>query len=401
MVLELLKTSPIVLDAQQRQKVYRDSKTVAAKLTDENPVLCFCPAKLAEQANLFIDNFPGQVAYAVKANSDQKVLKVLARSGVRAFDVASITEMETVARTCRGSKIHYHNPVKSRREIATAWHMFGCRRYAADSTEEIAKLAQTIGLTSGAEIAIRFRLPSQRTSAHDFSSKFGVGEDNAAELIKYAVSHGFVPVLTFHPGSQCTEPLAWSPHIEAAGRIAQAAGITLTRLNVGGGFPARYSASCGPALTTYFQNIRDSVLLVFGQDAPKLECEPGRSIAAPAFSLLTTVKLVRQHSDDLFLNDGIYGSLLEVTQAPDLLPFYRVLRNGEVVIPSQWRAFTVFGPTCDPLDVLPSKLNLPADIRESDVIEFAGVGAYGMTMATRFNGYGLASEVTVADSFAG
>jgi len=50
---------------------------------------------------------------------------------------------------------------------------------------------------------------------------------------------------------------------------------------------------------------------------------------------------------------------------------------------------------------LPSKLNLPADIRESDVIEFAGMGAYGMAMATRFNGYGLASQVTVADIFTG
>lgn len=401
MVLEQLKTPRIGLDTPLRQKVYRDSRTVAANLAGENPVLCFCPVKLAEQTNLFIDNFPGEVAYAIKANSDERTLKVLAESGVSTFDVASIVEMETVARTCRGSTIHYHNPVKSRSEIATAWHTFGCRRYAVDSIEEIAKLAQTIGLAAGAEIAIRFRLSSQRASAHDFSSKFGASEDNAAELVKYAVLHGFVPVLTFHPGSQCTNPQAWNRHIEAAGRISDVAGINLTRLNVGGGFPARYSASCGPALTAYFQNIRDSVLSVFGHNAPVLECEPGRSIAAPAYSLLTTVKLVRENSHDLFLNDGIYGGLLEVTQAPNLLPFYRVLRNGEVVVPSQWRSYTVFGPTCDPLDVLPSKLNLPADIRESDVIEFAGMGAYGMAMATRFNGYGLASQVTVADIFTG
>ncbi len=382
-----------------RQGIFPNSRKVAADLIDENPVLCFCPTKLSDRARLFIDSFPGQVAYAVKANPDETVLRLLAKSGIATFDVASIAEMETVTRTCPGSKIHYHNPVKSRGEIATAWHTFGCRRYAADSIEEISKIRHTIGSTAGTEIAIRFRLPSRGSSVHDFTSKFGADEYQASELISYSVLHGFKPVLTFHPGSQCTDPHAWKRHIEAAGRIAGRAQTRLTRLNVGGGFPARYSASCGPALSTYFEHIRSSVSSVFGDHPPILECEPGRSIAAPAFSLLTTVKLVRGWSDDLFINDGIYGGLLEVAQAPDLLPFYRILRKDRIVDSKKCRAFTVYGPTCDPLDVLPTKLDLPVDIQESDIIEFAGVGAYGTAMATRFNGYGLVSQVTVADSF--
>ena len=207
--------------------------------------------------------------------------------------------------------------------------------------------------------------------------------------------------MTFHPGSQCTDPAAWNRHIEAAGRISKSAGIKLTRLNVGGGFPARYGASRGPALASYFETIRNSVSDVFGSTAPVLECEPGRSIVAAAFSLLTSVKLVRDSSCDLFLNDGIYGGLLEVAQASELLPFYRVLRDGEVVAPLQRRDFTVFGPTCDPLDVLPVPLSLPADIRESDVIEFGGIGAYCMATSTRFNGYGSAHQVTVSDAYTG
>jgi len=110
---------------------------------------------------------------------------------------------------------------------------------------------------------------------------------------------------------------------------------------------------------------------------------------------------VRDSSCDLFLNDGIYGGLLEVAQASELLPFYRVLRDGEVVAPLQRRDFTVFGPTCDPLDVLPVPLSLPADIRESDVIEFGGIGAYCMATSTRFNGYGSAHQVTVSDAYTG
>ncbi|WP_108883690.1 ornithine decarboxylase [Anderseniella sp. Alg231-50] len=396
-----LQTSRIRPSVAAPAKFYRDSLDAAANLDCEAPVLCFSPATLTARANLFIQGFPGEVAYAVKANPCPQVMQVLARAGIGVFDVASTMEMETIARSCPGAKLHYHNPVKSRGEIATAWHAFGCRRFAADSHEEITKISQTIGPAGGAEIAIRFCLSSHGASAHDFSGKFGVDEKTAAGLMKHAAQCGFSPLLTFHPGSQCTDPQVWCSHIEAAGRIARDAGIVLTRLNVGGGFPARYSASAGPDLATYFQTIQHSVSSVFGNNRPELECEPGRSIAAPAFSLLTSVKLVRERTGDLFLNDGIYGGLLEVTQVPDLLPFYRVLRNGQVVVATDQRSFAVFGPTCDPLDVLPVTLTLPSDIRESDIIEFAGIGAYGMATATSFNGYGSVSQVTVETAYTG
>ncbi len=396
-----LKTSSIRSAAPAFDEIFRDSAEAAASLDCEAPVLCFSPAKLAARANQFIDGFPGEVGYAVKANPCAKVITVLAQAGVGVFDVASTMEMKAVARICPTAKLHYHNPVKSRSEIATAWHAFGCRRFAADSHEELAKIAQSVGSASGTEIAIRFCLPSQDASAHDFSSKFGADETVAAELIRQAVEFGFAPLLTFHPGSQCTDPKAWIRHIEAAGRIANTAGIALARLNVGGGFPACYTGSAGPDLVTYFDTIADCVSAVFGDHPPALECEPGRSIAAPAFSLLTCVKLVRARSADLFLNDGIYGGLLEATQVSDLLPFYRVLRDGQVVTATDQRAFTVFGPTCDPLDVLPVPLLLPSDVRESDVIEFAGIGAYGMATATSFNGYGSVSQVTVKNAYTG
>ncbi len=396
-----LKTAGIRHAAQPDEHAFCDSKQVAAKLDCDAPILCFSPGALTERAQQFINGFSGEVAYAVKANPCPQVIEVLVQAGVRVFDVASTREMETVGRLCPDATLHYHNPVKSRSEIATAWHGYGCRRFAADCRDEIDKIAETVGSATGTEMAIRFRLPSHDASAHDFSSKFGTDEENAADLMKYAAQCGFSPLLTFHPGSQCTDPAAWARHIEAAGRIARCAGINLTRLNVGGGFPSSYSHSSGPALAAYFRAIADSVTSVFGDKSPILECEPGRSIAAPAFSLLTSVKLVRRHTADLFLNDGIYGGLLEVTQVNDLLPFYRVLRDGQPVAAADKHDFTVFGPTCDPLDVLPVPLHLPADIREFDIIEFAGVGAYGTATATSFNGYGSVSQVTVERAYTG
>jgi ornithine decarboxylase len=378
-----------------------NSLDVAAMPAQERPVFCISPSALQAQAKLFLDGFPGEVAYAVKANPSDEVIKALHAGGIEVFDVASTVEMATVTRLCGKVELHYHNPVKSLAEIATAWHTFGVRRFAADCREEISKIAQVAGHASGAEVAIRFRLPSLKASVHDFSSKFGVNPAEAVDLVRFAVLNGFVPVLTFHPGSQCTDPQGWVRHIEAAASIACDAGITLTKLNVGGGFPSRYAASRAPRMDMIFNAIRDAATAAFGSDVPALECEPGRALCAPGVSLHTRVKLVRRSTGDVFLNDGIYGGLMEVSQAPDLMPFYRVIRDGHVLELAGGSELTVFGPTCDPLDVLPHKLQLPADVREDDVIEFAGIGAYGMATSTRFNGYGEADLIEVGEVFNG
>jgi ornithine decarboxylase len=389
--------TPIATPAADSQltRHYATSLDVAGAQGIERPVFCISQTSLKAQAAAFLHGFPGEVSYAVKANSSDDVITALHDAGIEVFDVASTVEMSAVRRLCGEVNFHYHNPVKSRAEIATAWHTFGCRRFAADCDEEIAKIAQIAGADSGAQVAIRFRLMSAGDSVHDFTSKFGVDEAEAARLMRVAAGYGFVPVLTFHPGSQCTEPEAWARHIEAAARIARAAGIRLSRLNVGGGFPARYAGSRGPALAAFFEAIKAASLAAFGDAPPALECEPGRALCAGSMSLLTRVKLVRRQTGDVFLNDGLYGGLMEVCQAPSLMPFYRVIRDGRVVETGA-AEYTVYGPTCDPLDVLPGKLRLPADIREDDVIEFGGVGAYGTATATRFNGYG-AFDIAVTD----
>ena len=111
-------------------------------------------------------------------------------------------------------------------------------------------------------------------------------------------------------------------------------------------------------------------------------------------SLLTRVKLVCSDGDDIFINDGVYGGLMEYMQAPDLRPPFRVLRDGKE-IEGHAKSWKVFGPTCDPLDVLPHRLDLFEAIAEGDYIEFGTVGAYGLATATRFNGYGAHKIVAV------
>ena len=380
-----------------------DAMAVARHLQPEEPVFCFSADALRAKLRLFQDGFPGLVSYAVKSNPSREVIATLADAGLSHWDVASVQEMALVRSISPHAVFHYHNPVKSRREIIDAYQTHGCRRFAVDCREELQKIAEVAGNDRSVEIAVRFVLPRERTSsAHDFSTKFGAPEHIAVELLQDAQARGFVPVLTFHPGSQSRDPQVYVRHLEAAARIAKASGVAVGKINVGGGFPARYPHSTpAMALDGFFSTIDQATRRCFsGSTLPRLECEPGRGLVADCMSLLTRIKLVCSDGDDIFINDGVYGGLMEFMQVPELQPPYRVIRDGAVV-QGPTKPWKVFGPTCDPLDVLPSRLDLPANLLDGDFIEFGTLGAYGIATSTRFNGYGSHAVAPVRAVFNG
>lgn len=380
---------------------FESAAAASLALQPDASLFCFSAPQLHARAQVFLKGFPGEVTFAVKANSSPQVIKVLAAAGIKAWDVASVQEMAMVANVVPNARFHYHNPVKSRREVAEAWKVYKCRRYVVDCREELAKISDIIGPEKNLEVAVRFVLPRERaSSAHDFSTKFGAPEHICVELLRQVVALGYTPLLTFHPGSQAREPQTYVRHIQAAARIAQAAGVAIPKLNVGGGFPANYVLSTAPEPQVFFTIIEEAVIKAFAQDKrPTLECEPGRGLVANCMSLLTRVKLVCTDGDDIFINDGVYGGLMEYMQAPELKPPFRVIRDGKV-IEGPAKSFKVFGPTCDPLDVLPHRLDIIAELREDDYIEFGSLGAYGLATMTNFNGYGGNAIVNVDHAFA-
>jgi ornithine decarboxylase len=375
---------------------YTNAAALAKALQPDEPVFCFSAKELRDRAQQFLKHFPGLVTFAVKCNPSAEVLSTLAQAGITHWDVASVIEMGSVTAVAPNAVFHYHNPVKSRLEIETAYKTYGCRRFVVDCREELQKIVAIVGKDPSVEISVRLVLPRDRgSSAHDFSTKFGAPEHICVELLKKVVDAGYVPVLTFHPGSQSKEPNVYVRHIEAAARIAKQADVKISKLNVGGGFPANYTLSTAPEPEVFFRAIEDAVIKCFGAKAkPKLECEPGRGMVATCMSLLTRVKLVCTDGDDIFINDGVYGGLMEYMQVPDLKPPYRVFRDGRE-LEGTAKSFKVFGPTCDPLDVLPHRLDLFEGLAEGDFIEFGTLGAYGIATSTRFNGYGAHKVMSV------
>jgi ornithine decarboxylase len=324
---------------------FADAAEVAQSLAPEEALFCFSAENLTAMLAEFTDGFPGDVSFAVKSNPSAEVLSTLAKGGLKLWDVASVHEMKAVRAVSPAAEFNYHNPVKSRREIADAYKELGCRRFAVDCREELAKIGEIAKGDGSVEIAVRFVLPRERTSsAHDFSTKFGAPEHICVELLKDAVSRGFKPLLNFHPGSQSREPQTYVRHIEAAARIAAQAGVKIAKLNVGGGFPANYLLSKAGPLSSFFAAIAEAATDAFGKGKePRLECEPGRGLAATCMSLLTRVKLVCTDGDDIFINDGVYGGLMEYMQVPELKPPYRVIRDGDVHS-GPTKSWKVFGP---------------------------------------------------------
>src|SRR5690606_20427191 len=199
--------------------------------------------------------------------------------------------------------------------------------------------------------------------------------------------------LTFHPGTQCTDPMAWDAYIRAAAEICRLAGVKARRLNTGGGFPAHRVEGELPALEAIFALIARVADEAFEGTPPPLVCEPGRGMVAEAFTLAAQVKAVRDDAH-VFLNDGTYGAL-------DELPITGMITRIAVVAPEGRRRTAeaapriVFGPTCDSVDRLPGEVMLPGDIAEGDYVVLSGMGAYSTATNTRVNGFGALTIATV------
>ena len=250
--------------------------------------------------------------YAVKTNPHPLVLETLHEVGA-GFDVASKGEIQ--AAVCAGANpredLIFADTVKDPRHIRYAWDI-GLDDFTYDNPSEITQIARH---ASGAWVTLRLAVSNEGAVAH-LSDKFGAPPADALDLLQAARDAGLAPRgLSFHVGSQCLDDRRWVEAMECCARVfdqAAAAGLELTQLDIGGGFPARYFAedvdiprTCGVVTETFGRLFGPGVSLV---------AEPGRAIVADAVALVTKVISTSRRGDRdwLYFNDGVYGSFLEV-----------------------------------------------------------------------------------------
>ena len=386
---------------------FANAREAALALRPDDPIYCFRPDVLKEDARQFMGMFPGKTAYAVKTNGEPMVLKALSEIGVEAFDVASPAEFAAVRGVAPNAEMLYMHPVKAQSDIRLALETYGIRVISLDHEDEITKLTRVVRALDidPGQITVFVRIQTKGSAAYELSKKFGAGPAAAVELMQRLHRQGYKVGICFHVGSQIEDPDTYERALASADWVRNRCGVPLAGLDVGGGFPAEYGHDPNrkkpvmPSLGQLMSRLRNDIDEWGFSDVP-LVAEPGRVIVARAFSLI--VRVLLRKGRRLYINDGIWASLSDSWTGKITLPARFIpdpairSRNGkaENVVP-----FKVCGATCDSVDILSRPFWLPETVDTGDWIEIGHIGAFSLSLRTRFNGFYPDTFVEVTTPF--
>jgi ornithine decarboxylase len=356
---------------------------------------------VAQRHAAFTRALPGvQAFYAMKCNPSPEILTTLAAQGA-SFEIASLGELRLLQRLgVNPADVLYSNPVKPPAHVAEA-HRAGLWRFSFDSPNELAKIAEN---APGAAVYVRLRV-DDKASVFPLSRKFGADVEDAFDLILLARRLGLRPYgITFHVGSQCGNPAAWQQAIGDAGRLMtrlQAEGIEIGMLNLGGGFPARYVAEV-PAIETIGSFVMPALADLLPYRPALLAAEPGRHLVAESAVMAVGVIGRERRGDEnwLFVDVGAYNGMMETLQTANGwdYPMWTSV-DGHADVPHL--AFTVTGPSCDSSDTMFVNVSLPATIAVGDTLYIGSAGAYTLSYASAFNGFGPPTPLFVGTGHPG
>jgi len=345
------------------------------------PFYIFRPKKLKKNVDIFIKKFDGETIYSVKTNPNDYVIKQIYNSGIRSFDVASLKEIKLIKSLFPNCKIYYMNPVKPYFMIQKAYSEFGVRDFSFDCNDELEKIFSATDKAKDLNLHMRISTHNNFCKVN-LSRKFGIEGREACNLVRKAGEVSKNIGVSFHVGSQCLSPEAYKIAIRKAAFIVRKSGIKIKFLNIGGGFPGKYSEKNLPTLKEYFEKINNEFKKNFNYyHNIKLLSDPGR-VLVYYFNVLVICVILKKKKK-LFINDGIHGHLSEIKKLGLVHPVRLLGKNKKKkVIP-----FSFFGPTCDSSDFLKGPYFLPESIKNDDYIEIDLMGPYTLTTNNDFNGF--------------
>lgn len=357
---------------------------------DDSPLLVVELAEVEKRYRTLTGILPFAAChYAVKANPEPEIMKLLVRLG-SGFDAASAQEIQLCLDSgCPPERILFGNTIKRQSDIAWAYSK-GVRMFVCDSVGEVDKLAVA---APGSKIFVRLRVGGEAGAAWPLSKKFGCTRDVAIEIMLRAREKGLVPYgLSFHVGSQQT---AVEPHFAAIALAElvfddlEEENIHLEALDIGGGFPAQYRDAI-PPIEDFAESILESIERHFEDRKLKVLMEPGRYITADAGVLRAEVLLISYHKELsstrwVYLDIGKYSGLVEAEAIQ-----YRIVCDKSTGSEEDESRVILAGPTCDSMDVIyeEAEYYLPNDLAVGDKLYFLSAGAYTTTYScVAFNGF--------------
>ncbi|KGJ03565.1 diaminopimelate decarboxylase [Paracoccus sphaerophysae] len=373
------------------------------------PVYVYSTATLSRHFNLFREALAWTdhlICYAVKANSNLAVLKLLGAMGA-GMDVVSGGEYARArAAGVPGERIVFSGVGKTRGEMAQAIQG-GIRQFNIESEPEMQALSE-VAAGQGAVVPVAVRVnPDVDARTHakiatgKSENKFGIPIARAREVYAEAARLPGLRVvgIDMHIGSQLTD---LDPYRQAYSKMAQlcrtlrADGHAIMRLDMGGGLgiPYRRDNAAPPLPIEYGQVIRETV----GDLGCEIEIEPGRNIVGNAGVLLASViHTKRGEGRDFLILDAAMNDLIRPAMYDahhDIVPVREPAVGAEVA------PVDVVGPVCETGDTFARGVQLPP-LGDGELVAFRSAGAYGAVMASEYNSRPLVPEVLVAgDRFA-
>ena len=357
------------------------------KTTDlEPPYLLLDKAKVRQKLTSIGKNIRNaEVYYAVKANPDIEVLSLINDLGI-GFEIASEGELAMcVSLGVSKERIITSNPIKSFKFLRMAAE-YGVNYFAFDSPDEVRKLRD---YCPGSNVYVRLAVPNEG-SEWPLSKKFSVEIDAAEELLLYAKKKGLNPVgITFHVGSQCTNMYNWNSALDKAKILwdrAEKRGIHLSLLDIGGGYPIRYTKDV-VNINSINKNINQLIYEKFPKKT-RILIEPGRAVVGDAGIFVTKVigKARRGHENWLSIDVGVFNGLMESVGG---IKYSYIVEGAK-----EKKLWTLAGPSCDSFDVIDKDILLP-EPEVGNIILILSTGAYTISYASEFNGFSIPKTILI------
>lgn len=353
--------------------------------------------KLRRNYRIFKKHLPRiQAYYAVKANSNQEIIKALFREGA-SFDVASYNEFIQVYEYLKHfkpkdknffiwDKIIFSNTIKDKDTLKKIKKYRPLVTY--DNEAELKKIKEHC---STAGLLLRLKVPDTGSQV-ELSSKFGAEPAEAYRLVKNAFDLGLtVEGLSFHVGSQCLNFDNYTAALQITSgifNICKKKGYNLKIVDIGGGFPVPYDSQV-PKFEKLAKIIASECERLFPEDI-EIIAEPGRFIVATCAALVSEIigRTRRDGKVFYYINDGVYHTFSGVVY-DHWVPNFRSFRRGRKEL------CAVVGPTCDSFDKVSLAQELPANLQIGDYLYTENIGAYSIASSTRFNGFDGAGVIHV------
>ena len=365
------------------------------------PFYVYSTATLRRHFDLFesaLNGLDHLICYAVKASSNQAILRTLAKFGA-GMDVVSGGEYKRARDAgVEGNRIVFSGVGKTISEMKMALSE-GVRQFNVESEEELFVLSRLANsMDRLAPITLRVN-PDVDAKTHEkiatgkAENKFGIPISRAREVYALAASLPGIKVvgIDIHIGSQLTQLL---PFEEAYKKIADLTNILrsdgheIIRLDLGGGLGIPYGSKDGtpPTPKEYGQMIKR----VLGHLNCEIEIEPGRLLVGNAGLLVSEVIYVKKGHDREFLildaamNDLLRPALYEAHH--DIVPIVKSRLEHKNAV------YDIVGPVCETGDTF-AKSREMKKCKPGDLLAFRSAGAYGAAMASEYNTRPLVPEV--------